>query len=325
MKRKLFSFGLSLLLLLFWGHAAFAQIGSYYTFSESTGTYTEITGGTVSTVSGDEGTEQNVAIGFDFDYVGSTHSTVTVGINGAIGFTSSLVRWQNNLASTYLGDVDLVAPLWDDLYARDDDDFEIMYKTAGTTPNQTFTVQWKNISWYEAGMTVNFQLILYEGSNDIVFNYGENNSTDTLVASIGLNVRLGGSGNFISVTPGSPATTSTTTANNSIGVGDYPGDGHVYTFTYAVPSCPNPTDQNEWNITATTADLHWDEMGSATTWEIEWGPTGFSQGSGTMVTGITSKPYPLTGLTAATTYDWYVRSDCGGSYSGWTGPSTLQP
>ncbi|MCF6172039.1 MAG: choice-of-anchor D domain-containing protein, partial [Bacteroidales bacterium] len=96
----------------------------------------------------------------------------------------------------------------------------------------------------------------------------------------------------------------------------------VQVTTFA--SCPAPTAQVETNVTATSADLGWTENGSATTWNIEWGPTGFTQGSGTMITGTTTNPHSLTGLTAATTYDWYVQADCGGgSLSPWTGPSTF--
>ena len=87
--------------------------------------------------------------------------------------------------------------------------------------------------------------------------------------------------------------------------------------------CLDPSAQTETNITETSADLGWTENGSATTWEIEWGPTGFSQGTGTTVS-TTLNPYPLTGLTATTTYDWYVRADCGGGdYSDWVGASTF--
>jgi hypothetical protein len=53
-------------------------------------------------------------------------------------------------------------------------------------------------------------------------------------------------------------------------------------------------------------------MGSATGWIIEYGPAGFTPGNGTVISNITSKPYTLTGLSAMTCYDWYVRSDCGG-------------
>ena len=90
------------------------------------------------------------------------------------------------------------------------------------------------------------------------------------------------------------------------------------------PSCYPPIDQSTDNYTLTSAELNWSEDGSATTWDIEYGPTGFNQGTGTTVSAITVVPYTLSGLTANTTYDWYVRADCGGSdYSDWTGPNTF--
>lgn len=89
-------------------------------------------------------------------------------------------------------------------------------------------------------------------------------------------------------------------------------------------TCPNPTTQSETNIIATSADLGWIENGTATTWNIEWGPDGFTQGSGTLVTGVTSNPYALSGLTQDTDYDWYVQADCGGGdESSWIGPSSF--
>lgn len=89
-------------------------------------------------------------------------------------------------------------------------------------------------------------------------------------------------------------------------------------------SCPDPTTQTVANITTVSADLGWTESGTATTWDIEWGPAGFTQGSGTMITGTTTNPHSLSGLSANTPYDWYVRADCGGgSYSNWVGPHTF--
>ncbi len=78
-----------------------------------------------------------------------------------------------------------------------------------------------------------------------------------------------------------------------------------------VPSCQHPSAQTEINISTVSADLGWTENGTATAWEIEWGPSGFAQGSGTLIS-TTSNPHNLTGLTDTTTYDWYVRADCGG-------------
>ena len=86
------------------------------------------------------------------------------------------------------------------------------------------------------------------------------------------------------------------------------------------PACPFPIDLDAINITEDSADLSWTENGIATTWNIEWGPTGFTQGTGTTINGVTNNPFNLTGLTQNTTYDFYVQADCGGGTSNFTGP-----
>ncbi len=91
----------------------------------------------------------------------------------------------------------------------------------------------------------------------------------------------------------------------------------------AVSSCPAPSSLYADNITQTSANLNW-TTGGASTWNIEYGPEGFTQGAGTMITGTTSNPYSLSGLSAGTAYDFYVQDDCGGgSQSSWSGPSSF--
>lgn len=73
------------------------------------------------------------------------------------------------------------------------------------------------------------------------------------------------------------------------------------------------------NTTATAA-LSFNTSGG-NNFEIEYGPYGFTQGSGTMITsGVTNSPYTFTGLTDSTVYDTYIRKNCGSSFSAWTGP-----
>lgn len=84
-----------------------------------------------------------------------------------------------------------------------------------------------------------------------------------------------------------------------------------------IPSCIAPTSLTAGSLSSSSAILSWTENNSATAWEIEYGPAGFSQGSGSIIT-ISSNPYSLTGLTSETDYDWYVRTDCGGTYSAWS-------
>ncbi|WP_052599652.1 fibronectin type III domain-containing protein [Aureispira sp. CCB-QB1] len=97
-----------------------------------------------------------------------------------------------------------------------------------------------------------------------------------------------------------------------------------------MPSCVHPFSSSLTanNITGTTADLGWTENGSATSWQIEYGTQGFTQGTGTTVLAGTN-PYNLTGLNPTTDYSFYVRSICGvGDSSAWAGPfdfSTICP
>ena len=92
----------------------------------------------------------------------------------------------------------------------------------------------------------------------------------------------------------------------------------------AIPSCPEPTAITAINVTATSAQLSWTEGGAATTWNIEYGITGFAQGSGTLVNGVTTNPYSIVTL-PATSYSYYVQADCAGTngVSVWVGPFTF--
>ncbi|MCW8938969.1 MAG: fibronectin type III domain-containing protein, partial [Flavobacteriales bacterium] len=87
------------------------------------------------------------------------------------------------------------------------------------------------------------------------------------------------------------------------------------------PACPDPSALTATNITATSADLGWTENGTATTWDIEWGTAGFVPTGIPTILGTTTNPHNLTGLTAQTSYEFYVRAMCSASdSSNWVGP-----
>ena len=89
-----------------------------------------------------------------------------------------------------------------------------------------------------------------------------------------------------------------------------------------IPTCPRPKNLAASNPTLTSIDLAWTEMGTATSWEIEYGPMGFTPGTGT-IEPATSNPYTLNGLTHSTGYDFYVRATCGGNdNSYWSAKTT---
>lgn len=96
-------------------------------------------------------------------------------------------------------------------------------------------------------------------------------------------------------------------------------------FTFVTPSCnvQNPSALTAQNVFSVSADLLWIENGNATQWDIELGATGFSPAGLPTANNVTSNPYTYTGLIPNTTYDYYVRSECGGASSSWIGPFTF--
>jgi hypothetical protein len=87
-----------------------------------------------------------------------------------------------------------------------------------------------------------------------------------------------------------------------------------------VPSCPNPTALTATSGTSNSAVLGWTVGGTESSWNIQYGVTGFTLGTGTIVNGVTN-PFTLNGLSASTTYQYYVQADCGGTgLSTWAGP-----
>jgi len=102
--------------------------------------------------------------------------------------------------------------------------------------------------------------------------------------------------------------------------------GHIDNLTLMVaPTCPQPTHLNLVNVTDDAVTLGWQENGSANNWVIEYGPQGFTPGNGTEVQANTN-PFTVSNLASATVYDFYVKSDCGGSdESLFTGPISATP
>ena len=91
------------------------------------------------------------------------------------------------------------------------------------------------------------------------------------------------------------------------------------------PSCSSPTGLTSSNNTTNSADLSWTPGGTETLWNIEWGASGFTLGTGTSIIGVTAIPYSLSGLNPATQYDFYVQADCGaGDTSSYAGPFSFQ-
>ncbi len=98
-------------------------------------------------------------------------------------------------------------------------------------------------------------------------------------------------------------------------------NGEYKDFTLTVtapPPCMAPTALTATNITPTVADLGW--TGAGTAYDIEIVEAGTTPTGTPTYTGATSPFTTTTALNPSTSYEFYVRQNCGGTESTWTGP-----
>ena len=108
-----------------------------------------------------------------------------------------------------------------------------------------------------------------------------------------------------------PAGTSSDYYFNDLGVDDF--------FVIQAPTCPAPSNAGVAATDDQSATIYW-TTGGAADWNVQYGPAGFTPGTGTTV-NVTNDTTTLTGLTSATAYEYYVRDSCGvGDVSMWVGP-----
>jgi len=103
------------------------------------------------------------------------------------------------------------------------------------------------------------------------------------------------------------------TNNDATGSWETPADELEASFMIVVPEAPScniPTIFSLDDLTTTTATISWTAGGTETTWEYVLDAYGSDEPSTSGES--TSNPLTLSGLTANTLYDLYVRADCGG-------------
>ncbi|MCR4681392.1 MAG: fibronectin type III domain-containing protein, partial [Bacteroidales bacterium] len=115
---------------------------------------------------------------------------------------------------------------------------------------------------------------------------------------------------------------------------NYTGDGHYIAFRVSngdgqnsmrlddivldyIPVCVHPVDLQVDEITDESVTIHWSEVGTASSWLIEYGPAGFTPGEGDFA-NATDTVTTIHGLSPNMMYDIYVQSNCG---EGFVSPS----
>lgn len=136
-----------------------------YAFTQLTDPYVELTGATTLTTSSPwtYASAFTVPIGFTFNFMGSNFTSVYA--EGS-GFTYFDVNYY------YLS-----LPFCVKLKSKgtSGNNSPISYETTGSPGNQILKIQWKNAGFhYDTTSTINFQMWLYESSNEIEVHIGPN-------------------------------------------------------------------------------------------------------------------------------------------------------
>jgi len=313
---------------------------SNYVFSESIETFSTISYSGTNLGTGDDAEfALDLSGSFNFTFNESSYSQYTIGVNGAIvlGTTSAQVSSSNNINQSPV--TPIIAPYWDDMdmsYTGG----ALFYELTGVAGTQVLTIEWHDIETYDDSKSskatnatnVSYQLKLYEETGEIKFVYGDMSNAANWYSngggSIGLIEDESGTLAFLSVTPGTPATYSTSEGNNNITKVEMAAipAGTTYSFIYTIPTCFQPDNLAADNITYNSALLSWNETGTATNWDIEWGTSGFTPTGTPTEDDLTASSFNLVSLSPETAYQFYVRADCGADnidVSYWTGPYEL--
>jgi hypothetical protein len=109
-----------------------------------------------------------IPLGFTFVYYDSSYSSVGIGSNGWLSF-NGVDGWYPSNVPYIDGHYGAIAPMARDLYPPSAN--YIRYLTTGTAPNRVFIVEYNSIPNFSGGNNKTFEVLFYEGSNKIRFQY----------------------------------------------------------------------------------------------------------------------------------------------------------
>ena len=147
----------------------------------------------------DDGTAV-LTLPFPFSFYGAPRTLLCVSANGAayfvadLGACSGIVDFANtDLSSTNTpGDTPGLFPFWSDLTFDQAGAGSVLYQTQGAVGSRRFVVQWHNAYPSGSASPVTFQLVLTEGTSQVLFQYrtvdlgNANPATKGAAATVGI-------------------------------------------------------------------------------------------------------------------------------------------
>jgi len=148
-----------------------------YTASNSvTFSYLDVsTTGTAVLANADDATK-TLSLPFGFRFYGTTYNSLCVSSNGLITFggcPTDDMTTRDLTAQPLPGNLPLIAPFWMDLTFAVPGSGAVYYQALGTTGTRQFVVQWNNVHALNGADALNFEVVLREGTNTVLFQYNK--------------------------------------------------------------------------------------------------------------------------------------------------------
>lgn len=125
----------------------------------------------------------NLSLPFGFVFYGTTYNSLCASTNGIITFggcPTDDATTRDLTAQPLPGNFALIAPFWMDLtFAQRQG--SVFYDTLGAVGSRRFVVQWNNAQALNTSDSLNFQVVLQEGANSVLFQYQNVSSASTAV------------------------------------------------------------------------------------------------------------------------------------------------
>ncbi|MCB0476987.1 MAG: T9SS type A sorting domain-containing protein [Crocinitomicaceae bacterium] len=253
-----------------------------------------------------------IILPFPFQLESLLSNEISIGDNGGVSFgtTSGYVSTGGNIGDDGPG----FYLHWTDMI---DDAGPLVYEVRGTAPNRRAIVQWDNRAHIDLGGPdgITFQLVMYEGTNEFNFVYQD--------------VVFGDSGYDY----GADATVGVEGPDYNHEVSDaQPVLTNGMCIHWYYVTCPMVDDVTVTSVNTDSAFFDITPFGTETEWKVEYGPAGFTPGTGmSFITNTTSDTIP--GLMQYTEYDIYVYAACSagdtsmayGPVNFWTDPVCPAP
>ncbi|MCI3937379.1 T9SS type A sorting domain-containing protein [Chryseobacterium aahli] len=337
------------LAFLFAGHNTVHAQVSAYSFAQSSGTFTTISGTVLGEATGNtaatnlDSNVYPVTLPFAFQFNGTPQNNINVSSNGFITFgaTAPLTSLTSpiNASGNYDGVISAFGRDISSFFNVSGKSGKISWETVGTAPNREVVIQWENFRLNSATtvtsvFSFSFQIRLQETTNAIKIVY---NSGSFLVGSTNVSgtVQIGLRGStitdfnnrlnattleFVNSTQGT-ANSSTQAFNISNAIPGTPSAGLAY--TWSPPSCFQPTGLTVNNITGNAASISWVASPSSPSggYDIYYSTSNVAPISSTTptISGFMGLTTTISSLASSTMHYVWIRSNCGsGNLSAWT-------